>query len=423
MTEESAPAPHRDVDAATYLRQPGLKRALEGARVQLERLGRVGGTVPLSELSAEEASALGGLLASLRRRNRPRPGQPLRLPARDLDRALVETRFGLSLPAALELIGPPLDPRPQRRARARAAAEEAWAGALAHPLCRRDAAARAWVEQLRDTGTLARTAGAEGTTLLGQTLDLGDRLPSEPPLDRTRLATEHAGDPHALDEDRPLSRLLLGLLASRAHEPRPRIALERRALWQRFGVLSDAASADVLTLGLRPLPGGPLAGALNLLAGWHFRLTIGQLAREPLRFAQCVEVFVCENPTVLTEAEARHGARCRPLICTDGWPSSAAWVLLNALVTDGALIRYHSDFDWDGVRMFALLRSRFGARSWRFDETSYRTGTARHRERTRPLDGREPKGDAQHDLVGAMLEHRRELHEQAVLDDLLSDLA
>lgn len=423
MSERPAPGRRDQADARTYLRQHGLERALDGARAQVERLGRVGGTVPLGELATDEASALSGLLATVPRRSRPRPGRPFRLPVRDLDRALAATRFRLSLLEALELVGPPLDPRPQRRARERAAAEATWAAALAHPLCRREPAARAWVEQLRDTGGLARTAGAEGAILLTQALDLGERLPSEPPLERTRLATEVAGDPHALDEHRPLSRLLLGQLALRAGEARPRIALERRALWQGFGVLSDPASADVLTLGLRPRPLGPLAEALAGLAGWHFRLTVGQLGRERLRFTPGAEVFVCENPTVLTAAEAHHGARCRPLVCIDGWPSSAAWALLEALVTDGARLRYHGDFDWDGVRIAALLRSRFGARPWRFDAASYRAGIARHPERTRPLDGREAKDDAQPELVAAMREHGRELHEQAVLDDLLRDLA
>jgi uncharacterized protein (TIGR02679 family) len=409
--------------ASAYLQQAGLQRALEGARAQVERLGRVGGTIALTELNAKEATALSGLLGGLRRRERPRPGRPFKLTVRDLDAALAGTRFALSLREALELIGPPLDPRPERRERERAAVEEGWAAALTHPLCLREVAARAWVEQLRATGALVRAAGVEAAALLGQALDLGDRLPSERPIDRTRLATEFAGDPHALDENRPLSRLMLRQLAVRAGEPQPRIALDRRALWQRFGVLSDAASADVLTLGLRPFPLGPLAEALTLLGGWHVRLTVGQLARERLHFEPGVEVFVCENPTVLTEAEALQGSRCRPLVCTGGWPSSAAWMLLDALVTDGARLRYHGDFDWDGVRMSTLLRSRFGARSWRFDEISYRTGIMRHPERTRPLDGREAEDDEQRDLVAAMCELNRELHEQAVLEELLNDLA
>lgn len=410
--------------AADYLRQPGLRRPLAAARMQVERLGRVGGTLPLGELTETEASALTGLLATLRRNGRPRPGRPFRLPARDLDGALRATRFQLSLPEALELIGPPLDLRPERRARERAMTDAAWEAALRHRLCRREELVGAWVESLRERGTLTRLAGADAMSLLADALDLGDLLPSPAPIERTRLATELAGDPHALDDNCALSRLMLAQLAARAGTARPSVALERRALWQQFGVLADPASADVLTLGLRPLPStGPLAQSLLLLQGRHFRLTVGQLTAEPLQFAADVEVFLCENPTVLTAAELRLGADCPPLVCTDGWPGSATWMLLETLAAAGARLRHHGDFDWDGVRIARLLEERFGVRRWRFDATSYRAGIIRHRDRTRSLTGRPVKAGASPELARAMQEPGLELHEEAVLDELLEDLA
>lgn len=410
-------------EVVDYLDQSGLRRTLAGARTQVERLGRVGGTVALDELLPEEASALSGLLASLRRRDRPRADRTFRLRVRDLDLALRQTRFAVSLQEALELVGSPLDLRPQRRARERAVAESAWDILLSHPLCQRERAVSEWVESLRDRGTLKRAAGDDGMRLLRQALDLGERLPSRAPIERTRLATELSGDPHALDDDRPLSRLMLGQLSARAGIARPTIAVERRALWQQFAVTADPASADVLTLGLRPLAGGPLAQALLLLSGRHFRLTVGHLAAERLRFVRGADVFVCENPTVLTAAEALLGADCPPLVCTDGWPNSATWTLLETLAAVGVRLRYHGDFDWDGVRIALLLRDRFGVLPWRFDAESYRAGVARHRERTRPLDGRPVKPEASAALVTAMQATGLELHEEAVLDQLLDDLA
>lgn len=51
---------------------------------------------------------------------------------------------------------------------------------------------------------------------------------------------------HALDDDQPVARLLIGQLAARAGLPAtPRSAAEVRVLWQRFGVLCDSASAAV----------------------------------------------------------------------------------------------------------------------------------------------------------------------------------
>ena len=398
-----------------YLRQPALRRVLDVAREQVERLDRVGGAVVLDDLGDDEATSLAGLLGGLRRRARPRPGSAFRLELRDLEQALLASRFEVTLPEALERVGPPLDPRPQRRARERAERDALWEGARRHPLCTAEPRAAQWVEDLR-------VRGRPGAGLL-QALELGVKLPARPPLERTRLAAETTGDPHALDDDRPLSRLLTGQLAFRAGEARPATASARRALWQRFGVLLDAASADVLVLGLRPLPGGPLASALRALAGWHVRVTLGQLAREPLRFAPGLDVSVCENVTVLTAAEERHGERCAPLVCVEGWPSSAAWTLFDALAASGASFRYHGDFDWDGLRIAALVRERTGARPWRFDVAAYSGALERHGRRTRPLEGRAPAAFGRDPLHAALLASGRELHEEVVLEDLLDDLA
>ena len=166
----------------------------------------------------------------LRRRSRPRPGCAFRLPLHDLEQALLTTRFGVSLPEALESVGPPLDPRPRRRARERAELEALWEEARRHPLSGSEPRVAEWLEMLRGRGRLGRE--------LRRALDLGARLPADPPLERTRLAAEATGDPHALDDDRPLSRLLTGQLAFRAGEVRPAAASARRALWQRFGSFS-----------------------------------------------------------------------------------------------------------------------------------------------------------------------------------------
>lgn len=409
-------------DALAYLQQPGLRRPLAYARGRFEDLGRAGGIVVIDDLSGEEANALAGLLPP-RRRDRPRPGRAFRLRLSDVNEALLSTRFGISLRDALELIGPRLDLRPERVERERAAVAVAWEEARRHPLCERDPRVRAWLDSLRASGLITRIAGAEGMAVLAQSLQLGARLPPEPPVERTRLAVELTGDPHALDEDRPLTRLMLSQLAFRAGVPRPTVAVERRALWQQFGVTSDPASADVLTLNLRPLPNSPLAQALQLMEGRHFRLTVGQLTHDSLGFESGLDVFVCENPTVLTAAETRLGGTCPTLVCTDGWPTSAAWTLLESLHEAGASLHYHGDFDWDGVRISALLRERFGVRPWLFDAASYRAGVHRHRERTRPLDGRPARQKADAALVAAMRETRLELHEEAVLGELLDDLA
>ncbi|MGH2797478.1 MAG: DUF2399 domain-containing protein, partial [Thermoleophilaceae bacterium] len=134
-------------------------------------------------------------------------------------------------------------------------------------------------------------------------------------------------------------------------------------------------------------------------------------------------VHACENATVLIAAEAHLGIACPPLVCVGGWPSSAADALLAVLVGQGAELRYHGDFDWEGLRIAALVRRRYGARPWRYDAPSYRAALAAHAERVQPLDGRPPASGLDAELVAAMLACGGNLQEEAVLDELVEDLA
>lgn len=411
-------------DAAEYLGQPGLRRAVAAARERLRTLGKLGGSFELDALTPEEASALSGLLHSLRRARRPRPDRPFRVSLRDLDLALRRTRFRIGLVDALELIGPPVESAPAQRAGERARRDADWERMLAHPLCLRDPVVRAWVARLRERGLLRRMCGDASFELLAAALDIGARLPADPPVERTRLASlQLEGDPHALDDDRPLARLLTAQLAHRASEPAPSSRGARRRLWQRFGVLLDSASADVLTLNLEPVGDGPLARALHLMAGQHFRVTLGQLQRRPLHFRRAIDMFACENPTVLLAAESRLGRACPPLICVGGWPSAAACALLEQVTAGGAMVRYHGDFDVKGLQIHALLERRYSVVPWRYDEPSYRHAVARHEPRTRALRGGATTREQHTRLLTAMRELGRELHEEVVLDELLADLA
>ncbi|WP_338572893.1 DUF2399 domain-containing protein [Arachnia propionica] len=79
------------------------------------------------------------------------------------------------------------------------------------------------------------------------------------------------------------------------------------------------------------------------------------------------EVFVCENPTVLEAAADRHGAASRPLVCTFGLPSQAAWELLLGLGDVRCHVR--ADGDVVGWRIVNQLRDRLpGAFTWRMPE-------------------------------------------------------
>jgi uncharacterized protein (TIGR02679 family) len=88
----------------------------------------------------------------------------------------------------------------------------------------------------------------------------------------------------------------------------------------------------------------------------------------------CDEIFVCENPAVLRAATAL-GPHARALVCTEGVPSAAVHALLGA--APQAVIRWHNDFDWTGVRLTAAaLRRHPRAVPWRMTSRDYGTAAA-----------------------------------------------
>jgi uncharacterized protein (TIGR02679 family) len=409
----TAAAPER------FLEAPGWARLLDHARDRFTDLGRPGGSFTLAALTPEEADVLRGLPTRCGP-GRPRAGHPYTVELRRLDAALRATALRMDLATALASAGRAPGDRPAERAARAARRAGLLADALAHPSAA-DPAVADCVRQMLRAGTLSRMARGEERATLLAALDVGARLPADPPVERGRLAVETlTGDPHALDDDRPLSRALVRLLAARTGVPMPRDALAQRLLWQRFGVIVDPLSVDVLALGLTARPDGHVGRALTAHAGRHVRLTLAQLHDPDLQLVVGGDVFLCENPAVIGAAERALWPLAAPLVCTSGWPNSAVCRLLDLLRNSGARLRHHGDFDWDGLRIFAWLRARYGAEPWRYDAAGYRQGIREHPTRARPLDGRPTS--TRDELAATMLEHGRELHEEAVLDVLMADL-
>ena len=405
------------------LQDPGLARLLAAAREKFEALGDAGGRITLDALQPHEAMAIDALWKPSARR-RPRRGKDFPCSLRDLDASLVAT-FGLTLEEVLRRTGGPLRLRPLERSERIQRSDAFWTEALAHPLCQREATLWEWVQRLRSSGALGSHPFAtdRGRTL-AVSLDLGDKLPRRPPIERSTFANDMLGDPHALDDGSAVGDRLVSQLAARDGLAGAKLtAGERRALLRRFGVLCDPASASVLTLGLRPVGDSPIERALRLLAGGHVVLTLGQLSRMPLQFEAGLLIRLCENPAVVLRAEDRLGAAASPLVCTGGWPGSAVCTLLDMLRTAGARFEHHGDFDWEGVAIARWLRDRYDTRPWRFDAAAYRATLVTTSAPLPPLKSprhRHPEDDP---LVAELLSQGVAVSEEAVLDDLVSDLA
>ena len=95
-------------------------------------------------------------------------------------------------------------------------------------------------------------------------------------------------------------------------------------------------------------------------------------------------------------------------------------LLLRQLVSAGATLRYHGDFDWGGLRIANVLFDRLPIRPWHFDASSYRAAAATHPGPD--LTGTPVAALWDPVLATAMTDLHVKVEEEHLLDDLIEDL-
>lgn len=375
--------------------------------------GRPVRTVRVGPLNDEQRAALADLLGLSRL-----PGAHTQVSLSDVDGLLAPLDLSAAAVTAA-VCGPIGNAAADQSARA-AAREELWGWLTQHHMVRAQPALKRWADDVRRRGLIDGSVDRTRETL-EQALEVLTTLPYDGrPL--PQLAESCTGDPHALDADSRLAPLVLRALAAIHDEPVPVDAEQRRHVWERAGVACDALSTVVLVAGLR-LPGSERL-ATSLLAwadaGEAAAITLAQLRTvASLDFAGG-DLSVVENPSVLAQAVRRFGAECPPIVCTSGWPNGAGMLLLRLL--HGARLRYHGDFDPDGIRIAAHVMALTGARPWRMSAADYRSAASARRGTTfDPNRLTDAPWDA--DLAPAMRAIAATVPEERVVETLLDDLA
>ena len=398
---------------AELAEDPAWRRLLAAARRSLERTGgSLGGSISLTGPSEPERLAVIGVTGRYRSASSAR----LTVGLTELDDHLRATVGGGLLDVVEAATGPVRD-RPAEHQR-EAAARDALAVAAMRSRHGDQPWFTEWFREVRRDGTLTRAV--RGRLRFDDVLRVLDALPGDgEPL--PAFADRVLHDTKALSTG-PVRGVVLRAVAAWQGLPPPVDAPEERALWEAAGVVPDDLASQVLVLNL-PASGGLLGSWLSdpRAAGVPLRITLHQLRREPLR-VRCDEVFVCENPAVLRAAAGL--ADSRPLVCTEGIPSTAAHALLAA--AGGCRILWRNDFDWTGVRVTAQALNRYpDARPWRMALADYRAGTTTRTPATAAgpaLVGSPADTPWDPPLRTEMISAGRAVMEESLLPDLLADL-
>jgi uncharacterized protein (TIGR02679 family) len=376
------------------LRAAGLRPVWQALHERLSS-GHQVSRVRVAGLETEQQAAVADLLGLDRY-----PGSTITIDVARLEGVL----GGLDVRTVTEAIAGPLDDRRRRRVERQAERAALLDWFAAHPVVAAEPA------------LLALSAVRAGRDLLEQALAVLAALPAAGrPL--AAVAADVTGDPHALDEGTRLSSLVLKALSVLYDVAAPEGAQARRALWERAGVACDALSTTVLVAGLRPEGDSALARVLRIWDGQASVITLAQLM-EPLTVRER-DVWVVENPTVLALAQQRFGAGCPPMVCTSGWPNSAVVRLLRSL--PGTRLRYHGDFDGEGLRIAAYTMAKTGAEPWRMSAADY-LGALSDRPPSRLAPGRVTDAPWDPELAPAMRAHGLAIPEELVAEHLLDDL-
>lgn len=411
-------------DAARTSRRfvrPEHKRLLDAARKSLERTGGdLSRTVTVKTPDDRERRAIIGITGQYR----PEGVSVLAVRLTDLDHAVREaTGHGLIL--LLETLGPPLKDRPAERQRLTLGREAAIRSAE-ESFLNANGWYQSWLAELAADGTLTRLVNAgetEQVRLAARVLEWIQRRGElkAAPAQLAELAAAITGDTKALNHGTGLATLVLRALAARLGADRPRTTEERRDLWDRNGVIVDDLASRVLVLNLAASGVGLGEWLTSARAhGTPFYVTLHQLVTMPITVTRPCLVHVCENPAVLRRAAAQLGSSARPLICTEGQPSTAFHRIAGAVTRAGGELSYHGDFDWPGVAIAAGVISRHGARPWRFGAADYEDAVSEGAVRLAGVPQPTPWDPSLADLMKA---HGRAVYEESVAGRLVADLA
>ncbi len=418
--------------AVTFFMQANLSRLLEKLREKYIELGRVGGQITLEDTTPGERREIASFLGKA-----PYRETDIKVRLVDVDRALRQSGFACELPDLLNAFfhGKPLVTRPQQRAM-RAIHEADFRAALASIAIElpEDSRGRHWLldgQHGQDwLFSHYKNEPAEEQerqlNMVRYVVSALDQLPSSRSPERLALFAQRiSGDPHTFDPDRAEGRLfrhalidLVGL--SDEASPLERVPLPD--LYANAGLLVDTISSNVAVFNLAgaiyhngildPLP--QAAGERVLL------LPLRQLLEWQSAQPATADIYVFENPQVFEEVIAgltrsNSGKTLPTLVCTSGWPSTAAIMLLDQLLAPQVSqqapqqgfdlpglqqapqqgdhkgrpyyaspaqvqvqetanqLYYSGDFDLAGLKIATYLVERYPGRChlWRFDSESY----------------------------------------------------
>lgn len=386
-------------DCVAYFKgNKGFKRAFEAMRKKYLSLGTLGGTIVIQKLTADEKSALSGLL-----RKDFSQKNSVAIKMTEFQKALDRTKFGASdFEEVLKLYFEDALVSNSQQQLAYLDKREKYFSSLIKKFDQTPGGN--WLEkviQSKKSGYNIITQKYD-SNLQGLDLDLNyicTALNNLPVFKGNHMrlpvfASKITSNPHALDDGTGCGQLLIFALASYFCVTKPETRLERSELLYSAGILIDDVSNKVLCSGLKAFD------KYGLHSGWEgflvsneaFLATLTNLSSLTKIDSPYKVVFVVENPSVFmsirdeySELSAgtngkEHCETCKaeiinvPMICGYGQINMATLALMDLLTENEVIIYYSGDYDPEGLLIADKLKKRYGSKLilWRYSIDDYK---------------------------------------------------
>lgn len=362
-----------------FKKNKGYGRLIEALHKKYLSIGKVGGTVVISDLTNEERSALSGLL---RKDYSNASGITVKLS--EFKKALESTRFkDCSIEELLKAyFNEELVTNSQKKIGYYNKREEyfnllvkEYSGTHAHKWIE-----NTLLEQSFGYQTIVKRYNSNSKQLRLEMEFVCSAVNNLPALkkDFTRLpvfAAKITSDPHSFDEGTSCGELLLIALSNYFTISRSRTNLERAELLYKAGILIDEVSNKVLCGGLTAYDSNGIhSGWMGFcLRNEAILVTLTNLSKLAKVDSDCKAVFVVENPAVFMAVRDNLNINI-PMICGNGQINMAALTIMDLLVKSNVKIYYSGDFDPEGLLIADKLKCRYedSLILWRYSEADYR---------------------------------------------------
>lgn len=356
--------------ALLYFKRPCFERLFEQLYQRCYSLGRLGGTVKISRLRADEADALEGFL-----QKDCHGKKEISISVGKIRKALLGTKYKeLSLEDIVTVYfrGSIVSKKDQQQAMEDEFSE--WLRQLEEN--DRNTPSGKWMlsichEHIAPYMNLASDFRKNKVWIQGnfpKILKAINQLPCWK-QDYQKLpifAASISGNPHFLDVgERTLLYLLYGICAARGIElPKKVDARIRRELLYQGGLLTDDLSNIVLTYGMYGVDrrGIRHQGMESYVKRQEaLNLTISNLTLLGEVRAEHSTVYIVENPMIfdwLMEQQKERDEQVA-IICSAGQPNQAVWILLDLLHEAGTRMYYAGDFDPEGLLIAQRMKDRY----------------------------------------------------------------